>query len=253
PSGGFEWLRSTNTSGQLNASTAAGTTGYPSWVRIERDGDDYTASWSRDGVTFTQVGAPVQLPGAASVQDIGLFVTAHHATARSEVVFSDFVFDDDPGSEEPEEPEEPSAGPTCQTTMSDEFTGAELDASRWTTVRNAEGSPVTVSDGVLRLPVTGADIDGANTGPISYVGQPVPSGQWQVDTMVTAQYSRHWQHTGLLVHSTDNDYVKLAYTRHENGSRFIEFWSELGGSRTQHANNVTLATSAPNSVHLRLI
>lgn len=100
PSGGFEWLRSTDESGQLNASDSAGSTTYPAWVRIQRDGDDYTAFWSSDGEEFTQIGDPVTLPGAASVQDVGLFVTAHHASETSEVEFTDFVFDDDPDGDE---------------------------------------------------------------------------------------------------------------------------------------------------------
>ncbi|MEE6274635.1 ThuA domain-containing protein, partial [Georgenia sp. MJ206] len=254
PSGGYEWLRSTNTSGQLNASTSAGSTSYPAWTRIVRDGDEYTAFWSSNGTSFTQIGDPVTLPGAASVQDIGLFVTAHHATARSTVVFSDFVFDDDPSDPDPDpDPDpEPGPGPVCTTTLSDDFDGDELDAQRWTTVRSAEGSPITVADGALQLPVTGADIDGTNTGPISFVGQPVPSGAWQVDTEIAVDYERHWQFSGLMLHSTDDDYTKLAFTRHENGSRFVEFWTEAGGSRTQHAPNATIPASAPGTIHLRL-
>ncbi|WP_127573369.1 ThuA domain-containing protein [Georgenia faecalis] len=251
PSGGFEWLRSTNTSGQLNASTAAGATTYPAWTRIVRDGDEYTAFWSTNGEDFTQIGEPVTLPGAASVQDIGLFVTAHHASARSTVEFTDFVFDDDPGADPDPDPD-PDPGPVCTTTLSDEFDGEELDAQRWPTVRSAEGSPVTLADGALQLPVTGADIDGANTGPISFVGQPVPSGAWQVDTQVSVEHERHWQYSGLMLHSSDDDYTKLTFTKHENGSRFLEFWTEAGGSRTQHAPNVTLPTDASASVHLRL-
>src|SRR5699024_1808303 len=96
PQGGFEWLRSTDASGKLNASDSGGSTKYPAWVRLERNGDDYRAYWSTDGENFTPIGGPVQLPGAASVQDLGLFVTAHSGTQTSEVVFSDFVFEDDP-------------------------------------------------------------------------------------------------------------------------------------------------------------
>src|SRR5690606_4202397 len=51
PSGGFEWLRSSNGQGQLNASDSGGSTTYPAWVRIERDGDLYSAYWSTNGET----------------------------------------------------------------------------------------------------------------------------------------------------------------------------------------------------------
>jgi glucose/arabinose dehydrogenase/PKD repeat protein/type 1 glutamine amidotransferase len=102
PSNGFEWLRG-NAQGQLVESTGAGSTDYPAWMRLVRDGDLYTAYWSLDGEEFTQVGEPVTLPGAASVQDVGMFVTAHSTSATSRVEFADFVFDDDPG--EPGEPD----------------------------------------------------------------------------------------------------------------------------------------------------
>ncbi len=100
PSGGFEWLRG-NAAGQLATSSAASSTSYPAWVRIVRDGDLYTASWSKDGENFTQIGEPQALPGAASVQDVGLFVTAHSTSATSAVEFQDFVFDDDPQTGDP--------------------------------------------------------------------------------------------------------------------------------------------------------
>ncbi|OLT45557.1 hypothetical protein BJF88_05965 [Cellulosimicrobium sp. CUA-896] len=119
PSGGFEWLRG-NASGQLATSSSASTTSYPAWVRIVRDGDLYTAFWSKDGATFTQIGEPQTLPGAAAVQDVGMFVTAHSTTATSAVEFQDFVFDDDPVA--PEEPGD-DVPPQCLAHASDEFDG----------------------------------------------------------------------------------------------------------------------------------
>ncbi|MEK8228230.1 hypothetical protein NKG05_22430 [Oerskovia sp. M15] len=104
-------------------------------MRIERDGDLYTASWSKDGENFTQIGDPVSLPGAASVQDIGLFVTAH-STGTSAVEFQDFSFDDDPV-----DPEEPGTGtpPQCAAQKSDDFDAASINTGRWTVVRTAPG------------------------------------------------------------------------------------------------------------------
>jgi hypothetical protein len=95
PSGGFEWLRG-NAAGQLATSSGGGATAYPAWVRLVRDGDLYSAYWSSDGETFTQIGQPEALPGAADLQDVGLFVTAHSASNRSAVEFQDFTFDDQP-------------------------------------------------------------------------------------------------------------------------------------------------------------
>ncbi|NHC46244.1 ThuA domain-containing protein [Motilibacter aurantiacus] len=246
PSGGFEWLRDTDGNGQLDASSSASSTSYPVWVRLTRDGANYQAYWSKDGTTFTAIGGPVQLAGAAAVQDIGLFVTAHHASAKSEVEFSGFTLVD--GTPQPDPG--PTPLPSCVTPGSDEFVGSTLDAARWPTVRQATGFPVTVADGSLRLPVTQGDINEASTGPISYVGQPAPAGDWEATTRLTLAHNREWQHAGLMLHASDNEYVKLAYTRNGSGGRFLEFQTETGGTRTWHANNV--AISAGDTVHLRL-
>ncbi|WP_265521974.1 ThuA domain-containing protein [Oerskovia flava] len=247
PSGGFEWLRA-GANGQLSASTAASTTSYPAWVRIERDGDLYTASWSKDGTNFTQIGEPQALPGAASVQDVGLFVTAHHATATSAVEFQDFVFDDDPAG-----PGEPGGGepPQCLAPRSDEFDGDEVD-SRWTVVREGDGQPITVEDGNAVLPVVQGDINEGEPGPISYLGQPVPDGEWTIETLIDVPLTRHWQHAGLLVHATDDEYTKLAFTKNQNGNRFLEFQTETAGTRTWHGQT-NVATDFPSAIHLRLV
>ncbi|MBB5791907.1 ThuA domain-containing protein [Jiangella mangrovi] len=244
----FEWLRDSDGNGQLDASTGAGQHGYPAWVRIVRDGDQYTSYWSRDGETFTAVGPPVTLSGAADVQDIGLAVTAHSSSARTTAVFSDFVFEDGLPGPDPE-PEEP---PVCLITGSDPFDGDALNEQRWTTVRSADGLPVSVADGGLVLPVTNGDINEDVEGAISYVGQPARDGEWTVETEVSLAHTREWQHAGLLMHGTDDDYVKLAFTRTNSGSRILEFQTEAGGTRTWHAN-VTLPTDFPSTAHLRLI
>ncbi|SDU61457.1 Glucose/arabinose dehydrogenase, beta-propeller fold [Jiangella alkaliphila] len=243
----FEWLRDSDGNGQLDASTSAGQNGYPAWVRIVRDGDLYTSYWSRDGETFTQVGEPVALPGATDVQDIGLAVTAHSGSARTAAVFTDFVLEDGLPGEGPD-PEEP---PVCLITGTDQFDGDALNETRWTTVRGADGLPASVADGGLVLPVTNGDINEAVAGPISYVGQPTRDGAWTVETEVSVAHTREWQHAGLLMHGTDDDYVKLAFTRTNSGSRILEFQTEAGGTRTWHAN-VTLPADFPSTAHLRL-
>ncbi|MGW9419649.1 ThuA domain-containing protein [Cellulosimicrobium funkei] len=246
PSGGFEWLRG-NAAGQLVTSSAASSTSYPAWVRIVRDGDLYTASWSKDGENFTQIGEPQALPGAASVQDVGLFVTAHSTSATSAVEFQDFAFDDDPQTGGPGE----ETPPQCLADSSDEFDGDTLDP-RWTVVRQADGKPITVADGHAVLPVVQGDINEAQTGPISYLGQPAPAGAWTLETKLDVPLARHWQHAGLLVHVTDDEYTKLAFTKNQNGNRFLEFQTETGGARTWHGQT-NVAGDFPTAIHLRLV
>ncbi|WP_275005879.1 ThuA domain-containing protein [Promicromonospora iranensis] len=125
PSGGFEWLRG-NAAGQLVTSTGGGSTAYPAWVRLVRDGDLYTAYRSSDGETFTQIGEPEALPGAADLQDVGLFVTAHSASNRSAVEFQDFAFDDQPDPPQVEVTAAPRCtGPQARVVVSATNTGAD--------------------------------------------------------------------------------------------------------------------------------
>lgn len=246
---GFEWLRDTDGNGELDASDGAGSTSYPAWVRLVRDGDQYTAYWSKDGEDFTAIGEPVVLPGAAATQDIGVAVTAHSSTETNRAQFAGFTLADEVWQPEPDP--DPDPGPVCSIAQSDDFDGDALNTTRWTTVRSAEQTPVTVADGALRLPVTAGDINEDAAGPISYVGQPARAGEWTVETSVTIEHTREWQHAGLLMHGDDDNYVKLAFTRDASGGRLLEFQTEAGGSRTWH-DNLTVPADFPTTAHLRL-
>ena len=123
-----------------------------------------------------------------------------------------------------------------------------MNTARWTTVR---GTP-TVSGGSVNLPITNGDIDGANAGAISYLGQAAPAGAWTATTKLTLEQDNEWQYAGLLLHVDDDNYTKLAFTKHQNDSRFLEFWSETGGSRTGHGANITVPTTFGTTVYVRL-
>jgi glucose/arabinose dehydrogenase/PKD repeat protein/regulation of enolase protein 1 (concanavalin A-like superfamily) len=249
PSGGFEWLRDSDGNGQLDASTGASTTSYPAWVRLVRDGNSYTAYWSKDGENFTAIGDPLALPGAGSAQDVGLAVTAHNAAATSEVEFSGWTLE--PEAWTPGSGPEPEPGPACVVQGTDAFDGDALNRTRWSTVRNGPDLPVRVEGGKLVLPVTNGDINEAAQGPISFVGQAARPGAWTATTTVSLAHTREWQHAGMLVHGSDDDYVKLAFTRNNSGGRLLEFQTEADGSRTWHAN-VTLPADFPATAHLKL-
>ena len=66
PSNGVEFLADPDGNGQLNTSVAGGTTSYPVWVKLKRSGADYTAYYSKNGTSWTQVGGTVNLAGAAA-------------------------------------------------------------------------------------------------------------------------------------------------------------------------------------------
>ena len=136
---------------------------------------------------------------------------------------------------------------------SDEFDDAELDTDRWTLVRNApEGEP-SVADGSLVLPVAHGDIDGGNTGPISYVAQDAPAGgPWEVTTRVAIEHTNEWQHGGLMLWVDDDNYTKFAFTMNPEGTRFLEYWTETDGARETHADNINDPGTWPTHMFMRL-
>lgn len=245
PSGGVEFLTDPDGNGQLNASVQGGTSGTPKWLKLRRDAGGYSAYWSNDGTAWTQVGTKVVLTNAAATQDVGIFEMSHETAAKS-ATFSGFAVADPaaPPVVLPSDPLSCVAGP-----VSDTFDDSTL-AAKWT-LRYDPAKPITQSGGSLNLPVTTGDINEASTGPVSFAGQPVPAGDWTAETKLTLTHSSHWQWAGIVVHKSDNEYNKLAFVRHSNGSRFLEFQTETGGTRATHGAP-TLPSTFPATIHLRL-
>jgi regulation of enolase protein 1 (concanavalin A-like superfamily) len=81
----FHW----RTSAGASATGDAPVTGLsaPVWVKLTRSGDTFTASYSADGATWTQIGGPqtIALSGAARA---GLAVTAHNTGLLNTATFS---------------------------------------------------------------------------------------------------------------------------------------------------------------------
>jgi alpha-galactosidase len=81
PAHGYVLQWDSNGDGFLDSSTPdAGTTRYPSWVRLTRTGSSVTGYYSTDGFTWTSLGS-ASPPGMTTAQDIGVFNTAHSTTA----------------------------------------------------------------------------------------------------------------------------------------------------------------------------
>ncbi|MEO5665707.1 MAG: Ig-like domain-containing protein, partial [Nocardioides sp.] len=249
PSGGIEFLTDPDGNGQLNASVQGGTSGTPKWLKLRRDEAGHSAYWSNNGTDWTQVGQKVVLTGAAATQDVGIFEMSHETAARS-ADFSAFAINTDPTDPNPPTPTTPSDPLTCPTgPISDEFNSASVRPG-WA-LRQDPAKPITQSGGSLNLPLTTTDINEANVGPVSFAGQALPTGNWEAMTKITLAHTSHWQWAGLVVHKSDNEYNKLAFVRHQNGTRFLEFQSETAGVRTTPGAPV-VPTDFPTTIHLRL-
>ncbi|RKQ93981.1 glucose/arabinose dehydrogenase [Solirubrobacter pauli] len=253
--GEAEFMHDAGGNGQVNDSgepvaNGCGTGSAPTWLKVEKFGKQFSVYCSRNGTEWTQVGVTTTIPAATTTQDIGLFVVSHISGTRATAKFTNWNLDTDP--EVPGEPEEPTTpAPGCAPTASDEFDGA-LNRARWTTARGPAASAPAVTNGALNLAVTNGDIDGANTAPVSHVAQKTPAGNWQATTKVTLDHDNYWQYAGLVLHVDDDNYTKLSFTRHQDGRRFVEFWTETNGSRTAHGGNAYVATDHPATIHLRL-
>jgi len=66
-----------------------GDSSYPSWLKVERTGTSYTAWYSTDGTTWNTI-ATVDVPSAATTQDVGTFMTSHSSGSMGEVDFTGF-------------------------------------------------------------------------------------------------------------------------------------------------------------------
>ena len=253
--GEAEFMHDAGGNGQVNDSgepvaNGCGTGSAPTWLKVEKFGKKFSVYCSRDGQAWTQVGVTTTIPAATTAQDIGLFVVSHISGTKATAKFTNWSLDTNP--DVPGEPGEPSTpAPGCAPTLSDEFDGA-LNRGRWTTARGPAASAPATANGALNLAVINGDIDGANTAPVSHVAQKTPAGNWQASTKVTLDHDNAWQYAGLVIHVDDDNYTKLTFTRHTDGRRFVEFWTETNGARTAHGGNAFVASDHPAAIHLRL-
>ena len=217
---------------------------YPStaWVRFTSDGENLTASYSADGVTFTDMAETKSLAGIENPR-IGLFAVQGGGRPQQPV---DASFDDFSLAT-------PGAGGEID--PSDEFSGSALDDCRWEVVRPAP-EHLRVVDGHLELDATPGDIYGGdNQTPANFVLQDLGDEDWTVETVVDAsETTRQYEQGGLMVYVGDDDYVKLdVLTTNAAGSavtRQVELRSEVGSvvQDPQPSSPQITATT----VHLRL-
>jgi PKD repeat protein/glucose/arabinose dehydrogenase/type 1 glutamine amidotransferase len=217
-------------------------------LRGRYDGDSVTAEFSDDnGATWTLIGQEGHEAPLAAPLRVGL-TAFRGGSGGGEASFEWFRAHE--GSEAGG-PIDCDGGGAC-VVRSDEFDAAQLNTDRWTLVRNEPGRAPSVSDGSLVLPVAHGDIDGGNTGPITYVAQDAPDGAFEVTTRVAIEHTNEWQHGGLMMWVDDDNYTKFAFTMNPEGNRFIEYWTETGGARETHVDNINDPGTWPNHMFMRL-
>src|SRR6185312_1998670 len=92
PSGGIQLEYASGGGDSINSVTPANGTipmTVPVYLKLVRDGSTYTGYYSTDDATWTQVGTAT-IPGQASAQDSGMFVTSHTSGSPVLVRFNGF-------------------------------------------------------------------------------------------------------------------------------------------------------------------
>ncbi|WP_203989827.1 ThuA domain-containing protein [Sphaerisporangium rufum] len=186
------------------------------YVRLASDGTDLTASYSADGVTWTQM--PQKDKKIAGITNPRIGLAAFASTGNRPVVDAAFdwfqITPDD------------TAGPVPP---DDEFDGDRLDGCRWTTIVRPDAAATRVTGGNLEIDTSKGDIYGSgNSGPKNFILQSPPAGDWTIETKVDASaFDEAYQQAGLIVYGGDADYVKLDYIA-EGSTRRLELRSEVG-------------------------
>ena len=90
PGNGYTFQYDNSNNGYLDSHvTGGGSVSLPTWIRLQKVGTTFTGYRSSDGVNWT-VHATRTLASAATIQDVGLFVTSHNDGTLSECHFDDF-------------------------------------------------------------------------------------------------------------------------------------------------------------------
>jgi plastocyanin len=137
---------------------------------------------------------------------------------------------------------------SCTFEMSDEFDDGTIDP-RWT-LRTGPGHQIAEADGRLVLPVLW-ELDGTQTGPVSFAGQQVPAGDWSMTTRVTIDSTMTWQSAGLYLWQSDNNFVKFGLTWHGPGRNF-ELTSDNPPDGTREFSGNESAAEYGTTVWLRM-
>lgn len=182
-------------------------------VRAGEDGLAAQLSESRLGDPLAQV--QLELPHAMPRQNLAL-------TAADSAVQVDNLSVATAHQPVTEAVPTPQAG---EELFTEEFDG-EL-APGWQWLREQED--VSVSDGALNWPLTGADVTGPdNTGALLL--RDAPAGEWIMETELTLDVGedelRNFQQAGLIVHSDDDNFLRLGSVALQ-ATRQVEFGKEL--------------------------
>ena len=144
----------------------------------------------------------------------------------------------------------PCSGPP--TSGDDAFEGPAFDGCKWDRTVRYDPATLHQSGGALHVETSAGDIYGASdTGPTNVVLQDAPAGDWTAETTVEIPLVMCCQQAGLIVHDSDDDYVKFDVIADGDRARF-ELRSETGDVVAQPEVSEWLPYAADDTYALRL-
>ena len=137
-----------------------------------------------------------------------------------------------------------AGGASC---FSDEFDGSALHP-KWSFVHPTSDEP-SVADGSLVYPLGSGELDGRAAGPVAFIGQPIPDGDFEVVAKFTADLMEDEStegvgghgdaQAGLMLYQGDDNYMRISQTRVGtlgggfHGHTFFEVATERNGQATR--------------------
>ena len=156
----------------------------------------------------------------------------------------------------------------CVGQYSDEFEGASFDTEKWSYRWGGQITPPalpTVSNGVLNFQIGSWNVDLDRTGPMHFIGQPLPEGDFTAEAKISAPNletdsgstgSLQYAQVGLMIYQNDDYWAKVDRTRNAdgNGNTHTQFESAHEtaqvrqlGTRTPGAPGLSGATDPPGN------
>jgi len=90
PGNGWNLQTDSDGNGYLDSNIQSGSSSYPAYLRLIKEGTNFSGYYSTDGENWSLIGS-VTLSSAYSTQDIGMSVTSHNASTLSLVKFDNFI------------------------------------------------------------------------------------------------------------------------------------------------------------------
>jgi regulation of enolase protein 1 (concanavalin A-like superfamily) len=245
PSNGVAFQYRSNTGGST-AHIAGPVTTSPTWLRLDRQANSFTAYTSNDGVSWQ----PISTVSVSLATDTlaGLAVTSHNDGTLGTARFANLKYGPLPApapSEEPAPTEEPAPQPTEEPEPTEDAKEEPFEPEPTGGItRSSVGSPspagsLHYQDGVYRLSGAGWDIESTSDS-FEFAHQTV-TGDLSLVTRVTEQTNTHpWAKAGLMIRDTDapgSRHVSV-YQTPSNGVAF-QYRSNTGGSTAHIAGPVT--------------